>query len=107
MEHADRNCFDARFYAEPLLRPLDMEVRRGRLDAEDYGDVHCPTCRRPPNGTPQRIVTAAAAETKRLVIFAVIVVPLWISLRVSDKQSIARIEQIKCELVHTRRRDGT
>jgi hypothetical protein len=31
MEHADRNCFDARFYAEPLLRLLDMEVRRGRL----------------------------------------------------------------------------
>ena len=55
----------------------------------------------------QRIVTAAAAETKWLVMFAVIVVPLWISLRVSDKQSIARIEQIKCELVHTRRRDGT
>ena len=41
----------------------------------------------------QRIVTVAVAKTKRRR-FAVIVVPLWISSRVIDKQSIARIEQI-------------
>jgi hypothetical protein len=30
--NADRSRFDARFYAEPLLRLFDLEVRHRRLD---------------------------------------------------------------------------
>src|ERR1700689_5029833 len=37
-QHADRDGFDAGAHAKALLRPLDMEVRGGRLDADQDGD---------------------------------------------------------------------